>query len=248
MEARVGGQNDILKFFTKMCDFQCDLFALVWNVLWLVTQFWNTTHDLPPIPNPTHRKFLYLTKYVCYALWHILILDEKKQLEWASRISSNQREAHGPFLCTKWHFSIQNLQDKTLKSGHLKTSEKFHHINKTSTLPERPFNLMRIINTQPEQNIPYFLRYSTKYLPKSKIWKCANFKILHLFSSFKTLEIQYFPSSQPPILVCYQQTFFLCLMGYLSGSVSLREKLPVPLESQKTGLSKEPKIVKIRVL
>ncbi len=36
--------------------------------------------------------------FACYAWWHILILDEKKQLEWASGISSNQREAHGPVV------------------------------------------------------------------------------------------------------------------------------------------------------
>ncbi len=48
-----------------MCDFQCNLFALVWNVLWLLTHFWNIMHHLPPIPNPSHRKFLCLTKHFC---------------------------------------------------------------------------------------------------------------------------------------------------------------------------------------
>ncbi len=30
-----------------------------------MTQFWNVAHHLPPIPNPTPRKFLYLTKIFC---------------------------------------------------------------------------------------------------------------------------------------------------------------------------------------
>ncbi len=48
-----------------MCDFQYNHFALVQNVLWLMTQFFNIAHHLPLIPNPTHRQFLYLTKYFC---------------------------------------------------------------------------------------------------------------------------------------------------------------------------------------
>ncbi len=63
--ARVGDQKSHFENFTKMCDFQCDISALVQNVLWLLTQFWNILHHLPPIPNPTHKKFLYLTKYFC---------------------------------------------------------------------------------------------------------------------------------------------------------------------------------------
>ncbi len=65
MLANVGGQKSHFEHFTKMCGFQCDLFTLVQNVLWLVTQFWDIVHHLPPIPNPTHRKFLCLTKYFC---------------------------------------------------------------------------------------------------------------------------------------------------------------------------------------
>ncbi len=85
--------------FYKNMWFQCDLFTLVQNVLWLVTQFWNIEDCLPPIHNPTHRSFSTSPNmFACYAWWPILILDEKKQLEWASGISSNQREAHGPIF------------------------------------------------------------------------------------------------------------------------------------------------------
>ena len=84
-----------------MYDIQCDLFALVQNVLWLVTQFWDI---VPPIPNPTHSSSASPNIFVCYALRSILILNEKKQLEWASRISTNQRETHGPIFYFEGRF------------------------------------------------------------------------------------------------------------------------------------------------
>ncbi len=82
-----------------MYDFQCDLSTLVRNVLWLMTQFWNFAHHLPPIPYPTHRKFLHLIKYFCMlCLATHFNTGWKNHLEWANRISSNQREARGPIF------------------------------------------------------------------------------------------------------------------------------------------------------
>ncbi len=55
-------------------------------------------HHLLPIPNPTHRKFLFLTKYL-HMLFLVTHFDTGRKEKQA--VSSNQREAHGPiFLMT----------------------------------------------------------------------------------------------------------------------------------------------------
>ncbi len=75
-----------------MCDFQCDLLYL-FGILWIVTQFWNISHHWPPMPNPTYRKFLCLTKYFCM-LCLATHLDTGQKSNWSKR---NQfKSAGGP--------------------------------------------------------------------------------------------------------------------------------------------------------
>ncbi len=95
MKARVGGQNSHFENFTKMCVFQCHFSHL----FKMFCDLWLNFETLCII----YHQFLTNLRKYCDAWWHILILDEKKQLEWASGISLNQWEAHGPI------FSIDDL-------------------------------------------------------------------------------------------------------------------------------------------
>ncbi len=61
----LGVKNHILKISQKCMIFNMTILHLFRMFCDSLTQFWNIIHHLPPIPNPTHRKFLYIIKYFC---------------------------------------------------------------------------------------------------------------------------------------------------------------------------------------